>query len=451
MSLAMTSPTLFEHGTPDEPGVAIAAYRREIGSAARAGALRWHVDPGNLGLLSRAVRELSDPPSPIAIEVVLRADDLADDRTVVAHEAVLVPTLRRLSDDAAKISGGPRLTLALSTGRAYVLPPPALDISTNDLCGLECNMCGNRATRRDPHTITAEQVRALVDEAAAWGIRRVALTGAGEPFRDPNMLDHIRYANERGHLVTITTNGFPISEKIAEELAERVVSVSVSIHGATEATHDAITGVAKAGDNAWRAVSRLARARDARPGSKLSVNVSTVIQRANVHEIAALVRRAKADGCNGVNVQPVNLQHGSFRDGGIVRRDDLVLMSRLWPAREQEEALGAMFDELLVLRRELGSFLHASPERIDLLRRYFVDSSREALDVACRVGEAFLAVDHRGQIKPCYRLPWSHGDARVTNVRELWNSRAYERTRALVDACPLTCLNNCFFRKTRAS
>lgn len=423
---------LFEAGTPDEPGLALAAYRDAVEAG---GPLRWFVDPGNLGLLSRAAREIERPRT---IEVVLRAEDLAEDRTVVAHEGELAPTLRRL-----------RLPLTMTNGRPYTLPPPALDISTNDLCGLECNMCGNRARSRDPGTISAAEVDALIEEAAAWGIRRVALTGAGEPFRDPAMLDHIRHANALGHLVTITTNGFPISEKIAGELAASVISVSVSIHGATEATHDAIVGVTKAGDNAWRAVRRLARARDATSGSKLSVNVSTVIQKENFAEIPALVRRAKEEGANGINIQPVNLQHGSIRGDEIVRRDDLVLLGRLWPSRAHHEPLDAMFDELDQLKAELGKFVHASEERLALFRRYFRDSSRDALGVACRVGEHFLAVDHRGQIKPCYRLPWSHGDARITKLRTLWNSRAYAKTRALVDACPLTCMNNCFFREKR--
>jgi MoaA/NifB/PqqE/SkfB family radical SAM enzyme len=439
---------IFEHGTPDEPGAALATYRREATTLAPEAKLRWHVDPGNLGLLSRAVRELSGlegvPHGPPRLEVVLRADDLAPDQTHIAHETELAPTLRRLREQY------PNLALVMTNGRPYVLPPPALDISTNDLCGLECNMCGNRASRRDPHTMLPEQVQSLIREAADWGIRRVALTGAGEPLRDPMMLDHIRFANGLGHLVTLTTNGFPVSEKVAAELADRVVSVSVSIHGATEETHDAIVGVAKAGDNAWRAVRRMVRARAARPGSKLSVNVSTVIQRQNFHEIPALVRRAHEEGVSGINIQPVNLQHGSFRGDDIVRRDDLVLMARLWPARARSEALEAMFDELDALKREVGSFIHASAERLSLFRRYFRDSSRDALRVACRVGEAFLAVDHRGQIKPCYRLPWSHGDARLTSVRALWNSEAYARTRRLVDACPLTCMNNCFFREKRA-
>ena len=420
---------LFEHGTPEAPGAALAAYR------AAETPLRWYVDPGNIGLLSRAAREQAS-----RLEVVLRADDLAEDQTIVAHECELVPTLRRLATEHG-------VSLTMSNGRPYLLPPPALDISTNDLCGLQCNMCGNRATERDPDTMSAEHIRALIAEAAAWGIRRVALTGAGEPFRDKQMLAHIRYANELGHLVTITSNGFPISEAIAGELATRVVSVSISIHGASDATHELITGVAKAGDNAWRAIRRMVRARIARPASKLSVNVSTVIQRANFTEIPALVRRARDEGVDGVNIQPINLQHGGFRGDEIFRRDDVGAIAQLWPRRDDRAALDAMFDELEALKPEVGKLMHATPERLALMRRYFHDSSRDALGLACRVGESFLAVDHRGQIKPCYRLPWSHGDARTKSVRALWNSRAYHRTRTQVDACPLTCLNNCFFRK----
>ncbi|HEU0030406.1 MAG TPA: radical SAM protein [Kofleriaceae bacterium] len=429
--------TLFEAGTPDEPGAALAVVRGEL--AAQPARLRWYVDPGNLGLLSRALRESRQP-----FEIVLRAIDRTDTHTDVAHERELVPTLRRLRDEHRD-----RVALVLDSGRPYVLPPPALDISTNDLCGLECNMCGNRAKQRDPLTMSPDEVRSLIREAADWGIRRVALTGAGEPFRDKHILGHIAFANELGHLVTITSNGFPISESVAGELATRTLSVSISIHGATDETHEAITGIPKAGHNAWRAIANMVRARQQLAVSKLSVNVSTVIQRANFAEIPALVRRAIASGVDGINIQPINLQHGFFRDDHIIRRDDLALMSKLWPARDQLPALEAMFDELDALKAEHGKRIHASAERLALLRRYFRDSSRDALGVACRVGEAFLAVDHRGQIKPCYRLPWSHGDARLAGVRAVWNSAAYARTRALVDACPLTCLNNCFFREKR--
>lgn len=420
---------VFRDGTPEGPGEALAVARAALTSGRP---LAWHVDPANLGLLSRAVEARPT--------VVLRAVDEAPDRAVVAHEAELVPTLRRLHERG--------LALRLSTGRPYVLPPPALDISTNDLCGLGCAMCKNRGGRRDPETMPPAVVRASLVEAAEWGVRRAALTGAGEPLRDPEMLGYVRDANQLGLMVTLTTNGLLVTDDVAAELAERVVSVSVSIHGATPASHDALTGVPGAGERAFRAVRRLVAARDARFGrTRLSVNVSTVIQRAAVTEIATLARWALEAGCDGLNVQPINLQHGTFQGDRILRRDDPVLMERLWPTRAQAGDVAALLAELAEMGRRHPGFVHASDDRLELFRRYFEDSSRDALGVSCGAGEAFLAIDHRGTIKPCYRLPWSHGDARRVSVRALWSSAAYARTRARMEGCPLTCMNNCFFRK----
>src|SRR5262249_11735098 len=95
---ARPSIVLFERGTPDEAGAALAIYRRETESLPDGATLKWHVDPGNLGLLSRAVRELEGAHP---VDVVLRADDVAHDQTHVAHESELVPTLRRLRERAS--------------------------------------------------------------------------------------------------------------------------------------------------------------------------------------------------------------------------------------------------------------------------------------------------------------------------------------------------------------
>jgi MoaA/NifB/PqqE/SkfB family radical SAM enzyme len=433
---------LFAEGTPADAAEALAAARAALATGRD---LSFHVDPENVGLLPRVLRErlpTSCADRAPVVTAVLRAVDEAPDRTLVAHEGTLAPALRRLHAEG--------LPLRLSTGRPYVLPPPALDISTNDLCGLECVMCKNRAPRRDPLSMSPADVRALFAQAAEWGVPKVALTGAGEPFRDPEMLAYVRDANALGLRVALTSNGFPISEAIAAELAAGMVSVSISIHGATTATHDAIVGVPKAADNAFRAVKRLLAARDA-GRSKLTINISTVIQRANIGEIAALARWAREAGCNGFNIQPVNLQHGSIDGERIKRRDDVQLLATLWPTPADADALAVMARELAEIRREHPRFLNTTEERLELFQRYFEDSSRAALAVTCKVGENFLAIDHRGSIKPCYRLPWSHGDARLVDVRALWNSEAYARTRAMIEACPLTCMNNCFFRRSKQS
>jgi MoaA/NifB/PqqE/SkfB family radical SAM enzyme len=435
----MSALHVFAEGTPADRGEALSVARAALATGRD---LDVYVDQANVVLLPQIARE-SLPTSCAerapTITLVLRAVDEAPNATLVADEGALVPALRQLHAEG--------VPLRLSTGRPYVLPPPALDISTNDLCGLECVMCKNRAPRRDPQSMSPAEVRSVLAQAADWGIAKVALTGAGEPFRDPEMLAYVRDANALGLRVALTSNGFPISEAIATELATRAVSVNISIHGATQATHDAIVGIPKASENAFRAVRRLTAARDAAPRSKLYVNVSTVIQRANIGEIGALARWALEAGCNGFNIQPVNLQHGSIDGDRIKRRDDVQLLASLWPTPADAEALAVMARELAEIRRAHPRFLNTTEERLTLFQRYFEDSSREALTVTCKVGENFLAVDHRGTIKPCYRLPWSHGDARLVSLRALWNSEAYARTRAMIEACPLTCMNNCFNRR----
>lgn len=415
---------------------------RPAGTALSDDDVIWLLDRDNASQLeSWLARAHSRGTSRMA--VVLEAKDLTDDQTEVADEGLLVPPLRRA---IAKAPAGLTVELRLSAGRRYRLPPPSLDLSTNDLCGLECVMCANRNSERDPETLPPDTVRDLIRQAASWGIGRVALTGAGEPFRDPELLGHMEFAHRLGLLATVTTNGLPVTDEVAARLALLRCSVSVSIHGATDETHEAITGVRGSGAGAWRAIRRLAAARDTSAGrGKMSVNVSTVLQRRNVGELLELVTRSRREGANGHNLQPLNLQHGTLRDGHAVRRDDEPLMAALWPLAEQAAELDALFDELIAFKERHGH-INTPVERLRLFRRYFADSSRESLGVSCRVGDSFLGVNHTGKIRPCYRLPWEVGNARLLSVRRLWNSKAYERVREIVDTCPLTCMNNCFFR-----
>jgi MoaA/NifB/PqqE/SkfB family radical SAM enzyme len=420
---------LFADGTPEDRAEARAAARAALGSGR---AISWHAAPAKVALLGEVIAEGGKN-----LSVVVHAVDEAPDRTLVAHERALVPTLRR--------AHGHGIPLRLSVGRPYVLPPPGVDISTNDLCGLACVMCKNRAEKRDEASMAPSEVRQLFADVAAWGVTKVALTGAGEPFRDPEMLAYVRDANALGLRVNITTNGFPISTAIASELGGREVSVSVSIHGVKPETHERIVGIPKAGQNAFRAVRRLVAARKKMKG-KLLVNVSAVIQKGNIEEIPALARWAKEAGCDGFNVQPVNLQHGAIDGDHIRRRDDVQLLATLWPKPSDQATLAKMGEELAEIGRTFPRFLNTSEERLALFLRYFEDSSRAALGVSCRVGETFLAVDHRGALKPCYRLGWSLGDARRVGLRAVWNSAAYARTRSMIASCPLTCMNNCFNR-----
>lgn len=418
-------------------------YAHLLSHGSESSVVTWRLDLGNASLLSRSLPVLK-ARGVSQVRVEIPAVDRSESCTDIADEAELVGLVRHLRSRA-----DPSLPLAfvLSVGRDYALPPLALDLSTTNRCGLACAMCSNRASRSDPGGLEPAELLGIIDQAASWGIGKVALTGAGEPLGDPHMLEYLEHAQRRGLRATLTTNGTPLSESLAEALASMAISISVSIHGATDRTHDSLVGVPGSRARAWAGVRRLIAARE-RAGTqrRLTVSVSSVIQRGNLDEIPLLVQQSLEEGCDGHNVQPINLQRGVLKAGRIVRRDDPERAQLLWPAPEDRARVDALFDAIEAWSAAHPGHLRASSERLASLRRHLMDNRRAASDSACPAGETFLGVDHRGEIRPCYRVPWRFGSIHETTLRQAWNSQAYARLRALMAQCPLTCMNSCFFR-----
>ena len=121
---------------------------------------------------------------------------------------------------------------------------PRLWVYTNFDCNLQCTYCvamsRPRAERRAP---ALPVFRRLVDEAAAYGIRELFLTG-GEPFLLPDIAERIRYAAQRIP-TTVLTNAMLFHGRrleTLESLGDVAVRFQVSLDGADAETHDAYRG-----------------------------------------------------------------------------------------------------------------------------------------------------------------------------------------------------------------
>ena len=119
---------------------------------------------------------------------------------------------------------------------------------TGTVCNIACRhcfiACGPKVRTHD--VMSAESVRAAVDEAAALGVREVWFTG-GEPLLHPELLDLVAYTLQRA-AVGILTNGMLIDEGVADGLgalfrdAPYNLEVRVSLDGADAASNDALRG-----------------------------------------------------------------------------------------------------------------------------------------------------------------------------------------------------------------
>jgi radical SAM protein len=155
-------------------------------------------------------------------------------------------------------------------------------------CALVCRHCRADAQhRRDPHELTTGQGKELLDDIAGFGTPYpiVVLTG-GDPFERPDLAELVRHGHELGLHMALSPSVTPrLTPGVLAELREAGAgAVSLSLDGATAATHDTFRGVRGVFDQTLVAAADVRRA-----GFRLQVN--STVTRGNVDEMPELLRR----------------------------------------------------------------------------------------------------------------------------------------------------------------
>jgi SynChlorMet cassette radical SAM/SPASM protein ScmF len=170
-------------------------------------------------------------------------------------------------------------------------------------CNLACRHCW-LAPRFDPE-LTATQTLdpslfdRAISEAIPLGLVGARLTG-GEPMLHPSFLAFLDSAASAGIALSIETNGTLITPEIAAALADKQVSVGVSVDGADAETHDGVRGVPGSFDAVTRGVRLLA-------AEGCGAQVVFTVMRANRHQLRQVVTLAEEIGAVAVKfnvVQP---------------------------------------------------------------------------------------------------------------------------------------------------
>jgi radical SAM protein len=154
-------------------------------------------------------------------------------------------------------------------------------------CQLVCAHCRADAQhRRSPLELDTDEGRALLDDIAGFGAPRpiVVLTG-GDPFTRPDLVDLVAHGTEAGLSMALSPSVTPLltRETLTDLRAAGAKAVSLSLDGASPATHDGFRGVPGVFD------ATLDAARTVRDlGFRLQIN--TTVTAGNVHELPAVLR-----------------------------------------------------------------------------------------------------------------------------------------------------------------
>ena len=162
-------------------------------------------------------------------------------------------------------------------------PPRLIAWEVTRSCPLACKHC--RAAARPapyPGELTTEEGFRLLDNTASFAKPTIILTG-GEPMLRPDIYDLAGHARKLGLPVVMAPCGLLVDDASAARMIEAGIScISISIDGATAASHDAFRSVAGALDGAVRGIQAARRA-------GLEFQINTTVTRHNLAELPAIL------------------------------------------------------------------------------------------------------------------------------------------------------------------
>jgi len=328
------------------------------------------------------------------------------------------------------------LLLWLSRKTNYpFLPPQVMQISLTYRCNLRCKMCNIFGLLPQEEELTTAQVFHAIDEARAYNIREVLLTG-GEPLVREDLGAICRHCAEQGLRSIITTNGALIDARMAQEISAWGVShIHVSLDG-LEATNDFFRG-----NNAFKkAVEGIVILNNKRKNARFfSLGIACTVMDNNVQELSELLKMADSLGVDVINFQPLVSDNANFLDKKL---------PSFWVRQEK----------IPLLEEEIKKMQHYQPlhitvyeePRLELLVDYY-QRRLSPKDWVCFGGfkTVFICYDKR---KPLiYSCHGICGDLEEVTLKKAWLSKDARKLRLHSGACRELCMQGCYSQESAQS
>ena len=308
-------------------------------------------------------------------------------------------------------------------------------------CNLKCCHC--RAEAQEDFVQGELSTREVIEVARAIreaGDPILILTG-GEPLVRKDFFEIAQACVGMFSRVALATNGTIVDEAMARRIKDvGIQRVSVSLDGASAATHDRFRGVPGSFEATLSGYDAMARA-------GLSLQVNATVARHNIGEVDALLKMLiarKADAFHVFSLVPVGC--------GATIGDDV----RLDPA-ELEAFLKWLFEKSIEYRDKIHIKATCAPQYYRIMREVSREkgiplpsaghghpggpaagaghppvagrppaamggtSGMSAMTRGCLAGSAVCFVSRIGDVQPCGYLPIKVGNVRQKKFGEIWD------------------------------
>jgi radical SAM protein with 4Fe4S-binding SPASM domain len=291
--------------------------------------------------------------------------------------------------------------------------PLEVSLEVTRRCPLDCQHCYNNLAMGDlaarNQELSKEEYFSILTDLADMGVIWLLFTG-GEIFARKDFLEIYSFANRKGFLITLFTNGILINENIADYLRQfPPFEIEITLYGRTRETYEKLTQLPGSYDRCMRGIGLLLE-------RGLPLKLKTVATSVNRHEVAGM--KAFAEQELGVDFK---------FDGVINPRIDCSsapLAVRLSP--EEVVALELHWPKIAAEHKKGLARAMASPH---------VPSDTV---YSCGGGVTAFTLDPTGKMSICVLSHQDTYDVRSGSIREGWDEfllKVRQRKRQQISKC----------------
>ena len=301
----------------------------------------------------------------------------------------------------------------------YKLKYVALHITKN--CSHDCSYCYYREEKLPSfndnriYDYPINKLTAIIDELGANNVQEVYILG-GDPAEHPQFFDIVKYAHEKGLVVTSVSNTH--NYKCDPLQLSKYLSICEStIHGSTKDIHDAVCGVQGAYNNALSKMKMY-------HGLGCTTGITVNIMPANANTLYAIVSNIL--NIYGDILQYVNIQriapHGraDINDNYYLRREHLIIT----------------FSQIEKIATEFGIEIQCE----DAFPLCLIPQMYWKYVHRCEWGYEKLSINGDGKVSRCGADPrFNLGNVLETPLNKIWQEspllNEFRRKEFLIDKC----------------
>jgi radical SAM protein with 4Fe4S-binding SPASM domain len=314
-----------------------------------------------------------------------------------------------------------RLLRSLANGKIAHVGPFYVTVDITRQCNLRCPGCRYHSAAIKIPIVGDDSVRhmpwqlfhSLCDELKEIGTASMTISGEGEPFMHPCILDMIAQAKTTGLSVSVFTNGTLLNEEIIHSMIDsRLDLLKVSLWASSREEYEKNYPGTNP-ENFYRVIAALkllTRLKSERQSRFPRVKLHQPIDRRNYPLIESMLNLARATGCELLSFSPFKTQRRMFS-----------------PHLLSSEEYHQVRKHLLSMKRKLKTL--SMDHNIDTVLLRYQIGGEVWKKLPCYIGWLHTRVKPDGSVLPCNNYETPLGNLHENCLRKIWNETGFQNFR----------------------